>query len=122
MSKNNGTAETIQKASGRGKPGNKPSVPCGVPLNNTQSTTTDTRTSKELMNTTISEDLLQLNENKDWPSLVEYKIVSDPFPMCPALVVSTRGQVTIPKNVLRKLGIKAGDYVDLMVVRKCEKC
>jgi AbrB family looped-hinge helix DNA binding protein len=48
--------------------------------------------------------------------------VRNRWPMCPALPVSTRGQVAIPKNVRHKLGIKAGDYVDLMVVRKCEKC
>jgi|GEM_PF-6630588 len=51
----------------------------------------------------------------------EYVVIDSAFPMCPSLRVSSQGQVTIPKNVMRALGIVAGDYVDLVEVRKCKK-
>ena len=42
---------------------------------------------------------------------------NDKFPMCPALKVSPQGQVTIPDNIRVKLGIKAGDRIDIVEIK-----
>lgn len=42
------------------------------------------------------------------------------FPQCPALKVDSRGRVTIPEYTREVLGIGAGDYVDLLEIRKCK--
>ena len=43
---------------------------------------------------------------------------NDKFPMCPALKVSPQGQVTIPDNIRKSLGIKAGDLIDIVEIKK----
>ena len=46
-------------------------------------------------------------------------IDDDKFPMCPSLKVSPQGQVTIPDNIRKSLGIKPGDRVDITEIVLC---
>lgn len=48
--------------------------------------------------------------------------MTDDFPMCPALKVSPQGQVTIPDNIRKSLGIKPGiSRVDITEIVVCEE-
>ena len=47
-------------------------------------------------------------------------INGDKFPMCPSLKVSPQGQVTIPDNIRKSLGIKPGDRIDIMELKISE--
>ena len=49
------------------------------------------------------------------------KMNNDKFPMCPSLKVSPQGQVTIPDNIRQKLGIKAGDRIDITEIVVCKE-
>ena len=49
-------------------------------------------------------------------------MTNDNFPMCPALKVSPQGQVTIPDNIRKSLGIKCGiSRVDISKITVCEE-
>ena len=49
-------------------------------------------------------------------------MTDDKFPMCPALKVSPQGQVTIPDNVRKSLGIISGkSLVDITKIVVCEE-
>ena len=46
-------------------------------------------------------------------------MIGEKFAMCPALKISSQGQVTIPDNIRRKLDIHPCDLVDIVELRKC---
>ena len=48
--------------------------------------------------------------------------MSDTVPMCPSLIVDSRGRVTIPDNIRRAYGIEAGSEIDIVELRKCLEC
>ena len=49
-------------------------------------------------------------------------MTNDNFPMCPALKVSPQGQVTIPDNIRRSLGVIPGkSLVDITEIVVCEE-
>jgi AbrB family looped-hinge helix DNA binding protein len=69
---------------------------------------------------TITETITDKDGNSLETILTFIDETKNKFPQCPALKVDSRGRVTIPEYTREVLGIGAGDYVDLVEIRKCK--